>query len=103
MQNAKQQHLQAIYLALASIPAGRVVTYGQLAAMAGLPRAARLAGRALRDLPEATELPWHRVINAQGKMSLPENSTAYHEQVRRLEAEGVVITRGKIKLKDYCW
>lgn len=95
------QHLQAIYLALASIPAGRVVTYGQLAAMAGLARAARLAGRALRDLPKGTELPWHRVINAQGKISLPENSPSYREQLRRLEKEGVQVNNGKINLRVY--
>ena len=95
------QHLQAIYIALASIPVGRVVTYGQLAAMAGLPRAARLAGRALRDLPRGTELPWHRVINAQGKISLSENSPSYQEQLRRLEKEGIKITKGRINLGSY--
>lgn len=95
------QHLQAIYLALASIPAGRVVTYGQLAAMAGLPRAARLAGRALRDLPKGTELPWHRVINAQGKISLPEESPSYREQIKRLAKEGVLLDNNKINLRIY--
>ena len=97
------QHLQAIYLALASIPQGKVVTYGQLAAMAGLPHAARLAGRAIRDLPRGTELPWHRVINAQGKISLPEDSPSYREQVQRLEKEGIKITKGKINLSSYQW
>jgi methylated-DNA-protein-cysteine methyltransferase-like protein len=101
MQNPKQQHLQAIYLALASVPAGRVVTYGQLAAMAGLPRAARLAGRALKDLPEATELPWHRVINAQGRISLPEDSASYQEQKRRLQLEGILFNNNKINLRIY--
>lgn len=103
MNSPNPTNLQAIYLALASVPPGRVVTYGQLAAMAGLPRAARLAGNALRNLPEGTELPWHRIINAQGKISLPEGSASYKEQVRRLEAEGIVISRGKIKLADYGW
>lgn len=95
------QHLQAIYLALASVPAGRVITYGQLAAIAGLPRAARLAGRALRDLPKGTELPWHRVINAQGRISLPEDSTSYKEQKRRLEKEGIQFAGNKINLRIY--
>jgi methylated-DNA-protein-cysteine methyltransferase-like protein len=101
MQNPKQQHLQAIYLALASVPAGRVVTYGQLAAMAGLARAARLAGRALRDLPEGTELPWHRVINAQGRISLSEDSSSYQEQKRRLAMEGIQFNNNKINLRIY--
>ena len=65
----------AIYLALKSVPAGKVVTYGQLAKIAGLPGAARLVGTTLCQLPENTDLPWHRVINAQGKISMPENRT----------------------------
>lgn len=103
MKQPNQQHLQAIFLALASVPAGKVVTYGQLAAMAGLPRAARLAGRALRDLPTGTNLPWHRVINAQGRISLPEGSEGQHRQQTLLEAEGVVFVKGKINLRRFGW
>ena len=92
---------EAFYLALMSIPAGTVITYGQLAALAGLPGAARLAGAVLRELPHDTELPWHRVINAQGKISLPENSTAYQVQTQRLTREGVKFTNNKINLRIY--
>jgi methylated-DNA-protein-cysteine methyltransferase-like protein len=92
---------EAIYLALMSIPAGKVITYGQLAALAGLPGAARLAGTVLCGLPESTELPWHRVINAQGKISLPTDSAAYKKQLQRLHAEGVEIKNGKISLRIY--
>lgn len=91
----------AIYTALKSVPAGKVVTYGQLADMAGLPRAARLVGTVLCQLPEGTDLPWHRVVNAQGKISMPEDSAGYREQVRRLKAEGIELKQGKIHLKDY--
>jgi methylated-DNA-protein-cysteine methyltransferase-like protein len=93
----------AIYTALRSVPAGKVVTYGQLAKMAGLPGAARLAGTLLCQLPENTDLPWHRVINAQGKLSMPENSPGYLEQVKRLKNEGVSVNNGKIKLKQFQW
>lgn len=93
----------AIYTALKSVPAGKVVTYGQLAKMAGLPGAARLAGTLLCQLPENTDLPWHRVINAQGKISMPENSPGYREQIYRLQQEGICITNGRIKLKEYQW
>lgn len=96
-------HQQAIFLALASIPPGRVVTYGQLAALAGLPRAARLAGRCLRELPADSQLPWHRVINAQGRLSLPEGSEAYDVQRQRLQAEGVEWVQGKINLRRFGW
>ncbi|HSC69142.1 MAG TPA: MGMT family protein [Cellvibrio sp.] len=92
---------EAIYLALMSIPAGKVITYGQLASLAGLPGAARLAGTVLCGLPEKTELPWHRVINAQGKISLPEDSPSYKEQKRRLEAEGIKFNNNKISLRIY--
>lgn len=91
----------AIYLALMNIPPGKVVTYGQLARLAGLPGAARLAGRVLCGLPENTELPWHRVINAQGKISLPEDSPGYDEQKRRLEAEGIEFKNHRINLRIY--
>lgn len=92
---------EAIYLALMSVPAGKVITYGQLAALAGLPGAARLAGTVLCGLPEDTELPWHRVINAQGKISLQPHSSAYQKQKQRLEAEGVQFVSEKINLRTY--
>lgn len=96
-------HREAIYLALLTIPHGRVIAYGKLAALAGLTNGARQVARALCELPEGTHLPWHRVINAQGKISLPENSPSYREQVQRLQEEGIEITRGKINLKNYGW
>ena len=90
-----------IFLALAQVPSGRVVTYGGLAELAGLPRAARLVGHTLKKLPKDTTLPWHRVLNAQGKISLPE--PGYQRQKERLEAEGVVLIRGKVDLAHYGW
>lgn len=99
--NNSGSNREAIYLALMTIPAGKVITYGQLAALAGLPGAARLAGTLLCGLPENTELPWHRVINAQGKISMPEDSPGYKEQKYRLEAEGVEFNNQKINLRIY--
>lgn len=94
---------EAIYFALHLIPSGKVVTYGQLATLANLPRAARLVGSVLRELPEESQLPWHRVINAQGKISLPIDSTGYNEQMQRLRAEGVEVQLGKIDLRRFRW
>jgi methylated-DNA-protein-cysteine methyltransferase-like protein len=99
--NNSSSNREALYLALLSVPAGKVITYGQLASLAGLPGAARLAGTLLCGLPENTELPWHRVINAQGKISLPEDSSGYQEQKRRLEAEGIEFKNRKISLRIY--
>jgi methylated-DNA-protein-cysteine methyltransferase related protein len=59
----------AIYAAIRRIPKGWVATYGQIAAMAGLPRRARLVGRVLQRLDPATDIPWHRIVNAKGEIS----------------------------------
>lgn len=86
---------------LAEIPRGRVITYGDLAEMAGYPRAARLAGQTLRKLPRDTRLPWHRVINAQGRVSLPQ--PAAQRQIARLESEGITLLNGRVDLARYRW
>ncbi len=93
----------AIYQVIRSIPSGKVCTYGQVAEMAGLARAARLVGHTLRKLPKGTQLPWHRVINSQGKLSLPEDSPSYREQRKRLQEEDVSFVGNKIKLKQFAW
>lgn len=94
---------EAIWLALSQIPAGKVVTYGELARLANVPGAARLAGTVLKQLPEHSTLPWHRVINAQGKLSLPASSPAGQEQRRRLVSEGVMVVNEKISLAQFGW
>lgn len=101
MNSTSAANKEAIYLALMAIPAGTVITYGQLAALAGLPGAARLVGSLMCGLPDNTKLPWHRVINAQGRSSLPVESAAHHQQLQRLQAEGVQIKNGKISLRIY--
>ncbi|MEH7128593.1 MGMT family protein [Neobacillus drentensis] len=82
-----------------SIPEGKVATYGQVARLAGSPRAARQVVRALQK----HRLPWHRVINAKGQIALQDDES-YHEQVLSLEAEGVEIgLNGVIDLERYQW
>lgn len=88
---------------LALIPTGTVVTYGQMAALIGLPGAARVIGQHLNRLPQDTQLPWHRIINAQGRLSFTPLSDHYLLQKQRLENEGVVFINGKIDLKCYQW
>lgn len=92
-----------IWAAVRKIPRGRVATYGQVAAAAGLPRQARLAGYALHHAPPAMKLPWHRVINAQGRISFPPGSEAHDEQRRRLEKEGVQFNGDRIDLHRHRW
>ena len=101
MLETQQQRKEAIYLALAQIPAGKVITYGNLAKLAGMPKGARLAGRLMCELPEGSQLPWHRVINAQGKLSLSPDSEGYRMQLQRLQREGIEIINGKINLRRF--
>lgn len=96
-----------IWAVVKRIPRGRVATYGQIAALAGMPRHARQAGYALAALPENVKLPWHRVINAQGRVSLRLrhwDSGSDDLQKILLEAEGVIFgTGGKVDLKKFQW
>jgi methylated-DNA-protein-cysteine methyltransferase-like protein len=92
----------AILAVVARIPHGRVAAYGQVAWAAGLPGRARLVGRILGE-GLATALPWHRVINAKGEISLPKNSPAAREQRRRLKDEGVIFENGRVSLRRFGW
>ena len=94
---------QKIWSVVGRIPTGSVSTYGDIARFAGYPRCARLVGAALRAAPASLSLPWHRVINAQGKLSLPADAGKAQEQKELLEAEGVVFLSGIVNLKQYAW
>jgi methylated-DNA-protein-cysteine methyltransferase related protein len=95
---------QRIWQVVALIPVGKVSTYGDIARHAGMPGAARRVGYALRGLPEDSKIPWHRVINAQGSISLPQQSESGLRQRQRLENEGVIFkANGKIHLGQSRW
>ncbi len=93
----------ALYGALAQVPEGKVVTYGQLAEMAGLGRAARWVGRTLSQLPEGSQLPWHRVIGAGGRISLAAGTVGGEEQRARLRAEGVYFMNNRVDIRRHGW
>ena len=97
------EHRQRIWQVVAAIPPGRVASYGQVAGLAGLPGRARLVGRTMAGLPPGSTLPWHRVVNARGRLSFPEGSPAHRRQKSRLEAEGIVFTEGRLSLSQYTW
>jgi methylated-DNA-protein-cysteine methyltransferase related protein len=93
-----------IYAVVRRIPRGRVATYGQVARLAGLAGHARQVGYALHALPSATALPWHRVINALGGVSLRSSPGAELTQRQLLEDEGVEFDlRGRVRLAKVQW
>jgi methylated-DNA-protein-cysteine methyltransferase-like protein len=78
-----------------------VATYGQLAVLLGWPRAARAVGHAMKRCPDG--VPWHRVVNAQGAISLRANVAGMLTQRVRLEQEGIPVRRGRIRLAEHRW
>ena len=98
----RESQYQRIFAVVDSIPRGKVLTYGRVASEAGLKGHARQVGYALKNLPPKSELPWHRVLNAAGKISLGADSGRV--QKRRLESEGVRFEKsGRISLQRYLW
>ena len=94
---------QKLYAWLTEIPAGKVVTYGQLANLIGRPNGARWVGWKLSRLPTGSELPWHRVVNAQGRSSLSLDKGGLNRQLRLLQREGVLVVDGRVSLVRYRW
>jgi methylated-DNA-protein-cysteine methyltransferase related protein len=84
-----------------NIPAGRVMTYGQIANLSGSPRAARQVVRILHSMSKKHQLPWHRVINSKGEIGIQDDES-FQEQVLSLQAEGVEISNLRfINLSKY--
>ena len=94
---------EKIWQVIHNIPEGKVLSYGEVARLAGLPGYGRYVGYVLKNLPAGTKLPWHRVVNAQGRLSFPSDSRQYQFQKSRLEAEGIVFVSGRFSLRVYGW
>ncbi|CNJ10168.1 MGMT family protein [Yersinia rohdei] len=93
---------QRVFHVVAAIPYGQVTTYGDIARLIGSPRAARQVGGVLKRLPQGSLLPWYRVINRHGEISLVGED--YLRQKNALLAEGIEITpAGRIDLQQYRW
>lgn len=92
-----------IYAVVRYIPSGRVATYGQVAGIVGR-CTARVVGYAMAALPSDTEVPWHRVINRQGRISPRTSGDGSREQRQLLEAEGVCFDRqGRVDFTKVAW
>lgn len=103
MQDTNELHRQILEV-IALIPYGKVATYGQIAKLAGLPKHARLVGYVLKHLDKSSEIPWYRVINSQGKISvicIDENGNNMQQSL--LEQEGVYLINAKVNLKIFGW
>lgn len=85
------------------IPKGKVATYGEVAEQSGFPGQARLVGYALHNLPGKSGVPWHRVINSRGEISLPRIKEGHARQRKLLEKEKIIFKNGKVDLKKYGW
>lgn len=90
-----------MYRLVRRVPRGTVVTYGQIAVMLGAPRSARAVGGAMGRCPD--DVPWHRVVNAQGGISRRRRLGSVLTQRIRLEQEGVPLRRGRVVLARFRW
>lgn len=101
---ASGESYKRIWEQAALIPEGSVASYGQIAKLAGLPRrGARMVGRAVGSAPKEMALPWHRIVNAQGKIAIPKGSRGYERQQELLRAEGIEVENGKLNMDLYRW
>jgi methylated-DNA-protein-cysteine methyltransferase-like protein len=101
---AASDSYKKIWEQAALIPAGQVASYGQVAKQAGLPRrGARMVARAVAAAPREMQLPWHRIVNAQGCISIPKTSARYEQQQELLRAEGVPVNNGKLDIDKHGW
>ena len=95
---------QMILTVVSQIPFGNVASYGQVAKLAGLPKHARLVGRVLGQIDNRAEIPWHRVINSQGKISTTQlNERGQNIQQNLLLSENIVVINGKVNIKQFGW
>ncbi len=99
----RERRRQRIYATICDVPPGSVASYGQIAEIAGIPRGARQVGRALRELPQGHEVPWHRIVTASGHLAFAVGSKPWRRQVDKLAAEEVVLTHGRVNMALYRW
>jgi methylated-DNA-protein-cysteine methyltransferase-like protein len=100
---ADEGRYKLVWSKVVLIPPGKVSRYGQIAELAGIPRGARMIGRALGRAPRELNVPWHRVLNAKGQISLPPGSRSAARQKELLQDEGVVVSSGKVDMSLYNW
>lgn len=94
---------EKIWSVVRRIPKGRVATYGDIAALAGFEGAARQVGYALHNLPDGSDVPWHRVVNAAGRISQRSAGDSHELQRMLLEGEGIAFKGERLSLEKHRW
>lgn len=94
---------EEIWQWVASIPSGKVATYGQIAKLAGHPRHARYVGATLKRLPKESALPWHRVLRSSGELAFAAGSAEFKRQQESLLCEGIGLTDTRVNLGLHQW
>ena len=102
-EDAAARRIERIREVVRDIPRGCVASYGQVAEIAGIPRGARQVGYALRTLPARSDVPWHRVVTASGRLAFPPDSASFRRQRRLLRAEDVPVLGGRVNMHEYRW
>ncbi len=97
------QRAKRILDTIREIPVGMIASYGQVAEISGIPRGARQVGAVLRQLDADEDVPWHRVVQASGRIAFPPGSPQFREQRRRLASEGVRLCRGRVDMSRHAW
>ncbi len=104
MSSSSTGFFKKVWAIVAHVPIGSIVTYGQVAALLGNPRAARTVGWALHSTPHHIDIPWHRVINSKGRISTDCGEHSPDLQRRLLEHEGIEFdARGYVDVDRYQW
>ncbi|WP_394201894.1 MGMT family protein [Shewanella waksmanii] len=94
---------ERIWQVVALIPPGKISSYGVIADLAGLPGRARYVSRALKLANDELNLPWHRVLNSQGRIAFDKQTEAFAEQMMLLRLEGVDVKNGRVDKTQYMW
>ncbi len=94
---------EPVYRYLTTIPRGRVVTYGQIAAAVGHPGAARAVGNILHRNPDGDAYPCYKVVNSRGELSKMYAFGGIEAQAKRLMADGIAVADGRVDLGRYGW
>jgi len=97
--DSSEEKALRIYQVLHQVPFGKVVTYGQVAELAGMPRGARFVAYTLKHLPTSSKLPWHRVLKSNGWLA----EAIASKQQKKLIDEGVRVNNRRVALKEFQW